>query len=362
MSVNTLFNNLKTALFILVILCDVVAHGQSSQASAVTKKPQSDLQQSASEVSELIATDGDRKISVEDSFSLSKGYLVKVPANHPTTPTPYSGSFEGVPNNGTMKIDMEAGFNLVGNPYPSAINVQGFINSNPSTTGTLYFLKKNNRDVAATSYATLTKTAYVSNVAKDEDSSIGYFEVGNESNWFINMAQGFFVNAATDSKLIFTNSMRRISRVNPNFKNLQDNVPNKGLYWLNLNNEVGAYSQMAVGYSAEGTMAEDQGVDGQNINLDFYLTSLIDNNEFAIQGRDAFTTTDIVPLSYKVETSGNYTIAIDHAAGIFKNNSQTIYIKDNVKHKLHNLNSGVYSFFSKAGAFVDRFEIVYEPR
>jgi hypothetical protein len=176
------------------------------------------------------------------------------------------------------------------------------------------------------------------------------------------MAQGFFVNAATDSKLIFTNSMRRISRVNPNFKNLQDNVPNKGLYWLNLNNEVGAYSQMAVGYSAEGTMAEDQGVDGQNINLDFYLTSLIDNNEFAIQGRDAFTTTDIVPLSYKVETSGNYTIAIDHAAGIFKNNSQTIYIKDNVKHKLHNLNSGVYSFFSKAGAFVDRFEIVYEPR
>jgi hypothetical protein len=143
MSVNTLFNNLKTALFILVILCDVVAHGQSSQASAVTKKPQSDLQQSASEVSELIATDGDRKISVEDSFSLSKGYLVKVPANHPTTPTPYSGSFEGVPNNGTMKIDMEAGFNLVGNPYPSAINVQGFINSNPSTTGTILKLATN---------------------------------------------------------------------------------------------------------------------------------------------------------------------------------------------------------------------------
>lgn len=91
MSDNALFNNLKTAVFILVMLCDVVAQGQSSQASAVTNTPQSDLQQGAATVSEIIAAEVDRKITLEDSFSLGKGCLVQVPADHPTIPTPYSG-------------------------------------------------------------------------------------------------------------------------------------------------------------------------------------------------------------------------------------------------------------------------------
>jgi hypothetical protein len=361
MSVHALFSNTKTVVLIFPICFCSAIYGQNAPSSTVINSPQVNLKE-GNVVSELIATDSDRKTSLDDTFSLGKGYLVQVPENHTIIPTPYSGSFAGVPNNGTMHIDLKAGYNLVGNPYPSGINVHDLINSNPSLTGTLYFLKKNNKDDAATSYATLTKTAYVSNGAKDEDSFIGYFEPGNESNWFIKMAQGFFVNATTDSNLIFTSSMRRITRVDPYFENSQNDVPNNGLYWLNLKNDDGAYSQMALGYSAEGTMAEDQGIDGRNINLDFYLTSLIDSVDYAIQGRAAFIATDIVPLSYKVATSGNYTIAIDHAAGIFNNDSQTIYIKDIVNHKLHNLKTGAYSFYSKAGAFADRFEIVNEQR
>ncbi len=362
MKVIAFFNDSKTFVFLVLLGFFVAAYGQDSQSSTTTETHQINLQERSTVVSEQSNAVVDRKLALEETFSAGKGYLVQVPSNHPTIPTLYIGTFAGVPNNGTMHIDLKAGYNLVGNPYPSGINVRLFVDSNPTISGTLYFLKKNSVHAVATSYATLTKIAYVSNGDKVEDASFGYFEAGNESNWFVSMAQGFFVDAMMDSKLIFTNSMRRITQVNPNFEDSQNAVPNKGLYWLNLKNEAGAYSEMAVGYIAEGTMAEDRGIDGRNINLDFYLASLIDNVDYAIQGRAAFTKTDIVPLSYKVETSGNYSIAIAHAAGIFKNNSQTIYIKDNVKHKLHNLNSGVYSFFSNSGAFADRFEIVYQAR
>jgi hypothetical protein len=156
--------------------------------------------------------------------------------------------------------------------------------------------------------------------------------------------------------------MRRISKANPDSKTSKTVAQKSGLYWLNLNSEDGLYSQMAVGYSSSGTFAVDRGIDGKNINLDFYLTSVIDGDDYAVQGRPEFTLTDIVPLSYKVVTSGAYTISLDHAIGIFEDKSQVIYLKDKKKSKLHNLSGGSYSFVSKAGTFEDRFEIVYKPR
>jgi len=52
-----------------------------------------------------------------------------------------------------------------------------------------------------------------------------------------------------------------------------------------LNADSGIYSQMAVGYSNKGTLKDDRGVDGKNINNEFYLTSLIGTDEYSVQGR-----------------------------------------------------------------------------
>lgn len=365
MKVNALIDKKKTLVFFLLQGLFMVSYGQNDQSTVVAKGSQINLQERSYAEWENKGTAIQEKLTSEDTFSLGKGAVVQAPTDHSKIATPSDGTFSGVPNNGTMKIDMKVGYNLVGNPYPSGINVHDFIDSNTTITGTIYFLKKTNAtsNTDVSSYATLTKTAYVSNDSMGEDASMGYFKTGDEPNWFINMAQGFFVDATSDSKLLFTNRMRRITRVDPNFKNSQiDTAKKRGMYWLNLTNEAGAYSQMAVGYSSEGTIAEDQGIDGRNINLDFYLASLIVGNDYAIQGRAAFTSADMVSLSYKVESSGNYSITIDHVAGIFKDNSQAIYIWDKVKNKVHNLNTGAYSFFSKVGAFEERFQIVYEPR
>lgn len=302
-------------------------------------------------------------------FATAKGYLIRAPWNHPTAPAVWTGTFTGVPNNGDIPVTVSTagepvigyGYNAVGNPYPSRLSVPAFIDGNTNISGTLYLWRKTN-DNATTSYATLTKTAYVANGAPGGDTGTGFFPNGNgaEANWVLNVGQGFFVKVNSGSSINFTNGMRRSSNANQFFRNSQTvNTVNNGLYWLNLNTSNGVYSQMAVGYSEEGTLDFDRGMDGENINKEFYLTSLIDTKEYSVQSRPSFEPTDVVPLSYKVETAGNHSISIDHTSGLFSA-GQVIYLRDNLTSTIHNLNSGAYNFSTEAGTFTTRFEVMYQ--
>ena len=301
-------------------------------------------------------------------FTNGIGYLIRVPYNHPTSPTVYNGIFTGVANNGPISATVSTalnGFNAVGNPYPSRLNVHNFIDGNTNITGPLYLWRKTNTTGVSTSYATLTKTAYVANGSAGGDTGAGFFPTGGgqEQNWVLNIGQGFIVKATSGSTVSFTNSMRRSSNANQFFRNSQTTTSiNNGLYWLNLIDNTGVYSQMAVGYSSEGTIADDRGIDGENINKEFYLTSLIGAGEYSIQGRPEFDPSDVVPLSYKALTSGNYSIAIDHVDGLFTNTNQAIYLKDNLTATEHNLQTSAYNFTSVAGTFTNRFEIIYQSQ
>ena len=293
-------------------------------------------------------------------FSTAKSYLIRMPNNHPTYAQVWNGTFNGVPNNGNQTYTMASGFNAVGNPYPSRLNVHNFIDGNTNIDGSLYFWRKTNDDTQP-SYATLTKMAYVANGALGGDTGTGYFSLGNESNWVVNIGQGFIVNAYSATNLNFNNSMRRSLNSAQFFRSSDSNatISETNLYWLNLN--VGtAYSQMAVGYTADATLAFDRGIDGKNINPEFYLTSLIGSEEYTIQGRPEFTNTDVVPLSFKVIASGTYSISLNNTTGLFIGGAQPIYLKDNITNTYHDLNTGNYSFVSDAGTFTNRFEIVYQ--
>ena len=299
-------------------------------------------------------------------FANGKGYLIRVPYNHPTTGTVYNGIFTGVATNGTVSPTVSTalnGFNAVGNPYPSRLNVHNFIDGNANITGPLYFWRKTNTAAVSTSYATLTKTAYVANGSAGGDTGTGFFPTGGgqEANWVINVGQGFIVKATSGTTINFTNSMRRSLNADQFFRNSQTtNTANNGLYWLNLTDNTGVYSQTAVGYNSEGTVGFDRGIDGENINNEFYLTSLIGTDEYAIQGRPDFDASDVVPMSYKAITAGNYTISIDHTDGGFTEATQPIYLKDLVLNTEHDLKTGAYNFTSVAGTFNNRFQIVYQ--
>lgn len=298
-------------------------------------------------------------------FTEATGYLIRTPWNHPTAPTVFQGEFKGVPNSGDITYEMALtgnGYNAVGNPYPSKLNVVKFIEDNPNITGTLYFWRKTNSSTATT-YATLTSLAYNANQAAGGDTGAGYFNSGDEENWVINVGQGFLVQADTaNNELYFTNEMRRgSSSANQFFRTSNVSATNgeiQGLYWLNLSNTTELISQTTVGYTTNSTLGIDYGIDGKNINKEMYLASLINGDDYAVQGRPSFEITDVVPMSYKVSTAGNYTINIDHTSGLFSG-TQVIYLKDKLLQTVHNLTAGAYTFATQAGTFADRFEVVY---
>ncbi len=293
---------------------------------------------------------------VTQPFEKGKGYLIRMPDNHPTTPTIWNGVFQsGIPNNGVTDVNLTyvgvgQGFNMVGNPYPSAIDANTFLTHNATNiNGTLYFWRKTN-NAAGTAYATYTLGGATTT---SPTSPI--------PNGIIQVGQGFLVEAKNGAipKVTFTNSMRVGNNANQFFRNVADFEKHR--YWLNLTNTDGLFSQMMVGYMTDATNGIDDGYDGKNINdSPISLTSTISNEEYTIQAKGLpFVIEDIVPLNFKTNVVGNFTISINNTDGFFAE-GQEIFIKDNLLNSIHSLNEADYSFYSEAGNFNSRFEIVYQ--
>jgi len=318
--------------------------------------------------------------SSSNNFTIGKGYLIRVPRTFSSTVAQsYIGQFIGKPNSGTINypvsdqgptiyngldIDPVAtensrGFNAVGNPYPSQINVYNFIDANISNiSGTLYFWRKRN-DPNTTSYATLTKLAYAANTAAGGDTGSSYFNTTTPSNWVLNVGQGFIIKATSASNLVFTNSMRRgTNNANQFFRTTNKQVEAPNIFKLNLTSTNGVFSQMVLGYSADYTLGVDRGIDGLNFNSSNYLCSSIEGAAYVIQGRPQFSSADVVPLAYKIDKTDQYNIAIEQLSGVFA--TQDVFLKDKLTNTIHNLKLTPYMFNSEEGNFNNRFEIIYE--
>lgn len=293
-----------------------------------------------------------------NNFQLGTGYLIRMPDNHPTVPTIWEGKFTGVPNNGNITLNslynggVGFRFNAIGNPYPSPVNMLSFVTANVSNiTGTLYFWRKSNSTSTDPGYCTWTSSGFVSN------SETQVFN----PNGILRTAQGFIVEMLPGATSVaFTNAMRSGDNANQFFKSSLKSGPIPGdRIWLNLTKSDGGFCQMLVGYFANATLGVDNGIDGSVLgNPRPLLCSVIDNVDYAIQGRPPFVNTDEVQLNFKTATAGQFMIAIDHVDGLFLN-AQDIFIKDKLTNTLHNLKSGGYVFTSDVGNFPNRFEMTY---
>ncbi|WP_304197017.1 T9SS sorting signal type C domain-containing protein, partial [Flavobacterium alvei] len=287
-------------------------------------------------------------------FSLAKGYLIRMPNTWVDygagSAASWTGTFTGVPNNGNFTYTMSlagTGFNAIGNPYPSNLIIDNFINGNiGNINGTLYFWRKRNDAANLTSYSTCT-TAGCSLVNSHIYPNTDYISIG----------QGFLVKA-TSTTLNFNNTMRIANNQNQFFKT---KVVEKNRIWLNLYNDATPVNQMLLAYMTGATMEIDPTIDGAYINdSQTALNSLIGSEEYAVQGRALpFDTTDEVPLSFKAQNAGNYSIAIDHVDGLFSEN-QDIILKDNSNGTETNLKNQAYAFTAAAGATNTRFSLKYQ--
>ncbi|HSD13482.1 MAG TPA: T9SS sorting signal type C domain-containing protein [Flavobacterium sp.] len=294
------------------------------------------------------------------NFQLGKGYLIRMPDNHPTTPVRWGGVFTGVPNNGNVSFSAYnggagLGFNGVGNPYPSPVDMTSFVNGNAGNiTGTLYFWRKTNSAATDPGYCTWTTAGFVGN---------GEAQVVNP-NGILRTGQGFIVemsNGATN--VSFTNAMRVANNADQFFRNsdLSEIRELQGdRIWLNVDNASGANNQMLLGYFPSATLGVDFGIDGKSFeDGPVSLTMDIAGGNYLIQGKPVFDVSDSTPLRLKTSYTGMHSISIDHLDGVFLD-SQNIYLKDNLLNVTHDLKASAYSFACNSGTFPNRFEIVYQ--
>lgn len=288
-----------------------------------------------------------------NAFATAKGYAVRAPNDFldaPAAPQLFNGSFSGIPNNGEYTIPVTntpgtgLGFNLIGNPYPSPIDAQLFLNAN-AHIGTLYFWTHQNFEGGGVNYAMFNGTG--------EAAAVG----GEAPNGFIQTGQGFLVYAGSSANAIFTNAMRTGDNTGQFFRNSNSE---KHRIWIDLAHEGQSVNQALIGYIENATDNADLQYDGIFFPSEASrITSLIGSQEFGIQGKALpFVNSDIVPLGFTASANGNYSISINDVDGLFAD-GQDIFIRDNMTGTVHNLQDA-YTFASAAGTFNNRFEILYQ--
>ncbi len=294
------------------------------------------------------------------------GYALEGPDTG-TYPGAQTATFAGAPfNNGNIANvlsfsadgDADNDWNLVGNPYPSAIDADAFISHNGTNIGgTIYFWTHN--------------TPEDPNVNNTEDDYAMYNAAGGTAaatggvvpDGNIASAQGFFVQAlnAVTVADFFTNEMRLDSDNTTFFKSTkQHKQVEKDRIWLNLESE-SSFSQILVGFFEDANDDIDTKYDGVRFfskpSLNFY--SIINDREYGIQGKAPLKETEIIPLGFVTNTTGEFTISIDKFEG--KLNASNIYLEDRLLNTRHNLKTTDYVFnVNTTGTFNNRFHLILE--
>lgn len=303
---------------------------------------------------------------------LGKGFIARVKPVAPFTTTtaaaPIDLKFSGVANNGTISVTATYGTvtneyrnnQLLGNPYPSAIDADKFLLENSSVIDGFLLIWKaqtlNNgvgQAYVVGDYITYTRAGTVSTSTSPTNFS------GN-----IATGQGFKVRALNAGNIEFNNCMR-LTTNNTEFNKSAATVETpKDRYKLNLTKE-GVFSQILVSYLPETTLAYDHMYDAERSSVSAsQLYSILDNDtkKLAINARPTFETTDVVTLgvSKTGTVSENFSIAIDQKEGVFATNAVNVFLYDTVLNVYHNLANGAYTFNTNSVELNNRFQVVYQ--
>lgn len=344
--------------------------------------------------------------AMNEVFIPGRGYVCWPPISNYDQFTSYNANysitFEGEMNNGLVEVpvfrnDSQFGTdsNLVGNPYPSPIDLDKFLHDFHNQTlikPAAFIWGRFIDDQPLTSNPGPELYDYSEDNFKiyNPDMIIDPSQDPYSNNEFINLStlascQSFFVMAkdpdpglnepSLDTGLIetlgnvhFKNYMRTTAPNNTfskvaTFSNSQINVSdNEGKIWLNLTDSGGYTVQLGVVFKENGYANYNQNEDIETIQgrkYNFYTqTSSI--KDLIIDVQDAFNVTKEIPLGIlrlNNSLSQSFEISIPKKEGVFE--TQTIYLIDSFLGITHNLSQNNYSFSLSQQITEDRFKLVF---
>ncbi|NRB83418.1 MAG: T9SS type A sorting domain-containing protein, partial [Winogradskyella sp.] len=314
-------------------------------------------------------------------------------------------TFSGLFNNGIITVPLyrndsetdDNNWNLIGNPYPSAIDADVFLNTNmgvidqsipepnPIVEGAIYLWSQNtapnntsngneNINFSQSDYAIINGTGQTAAQNNGGDSTIPTRHIPSGQAFFIVMD-----DAATSTQVlpspvsgediqtanvIFNNAMRVTGNNNQFFRTSSP----KDKLWINLTTDNGAFSQILVGYLENATNDYDgmyfDALKNGSVESNTSIYTRIDGIEkaFAIQGKSltSLSMDEIIPLGFNTYISAPtiYTLSIAQVEGTFMNENE-IFVVDKLLNTIHNLKASDYAFTSDPGTFEDRFDIVF---
>src|SRR5690606_5840344 len=192
-------------------------------------------------------TQADFQNDTTQTFAAAQGYLYRSRNDYDAVNTViFEGIFTGVPQNGNINIATPLDFNAIGNPYPSPVDAEAFLDQNP---GILYFWTNVNAS-NGTEYLNNNWAYYVAGVGGTgvADVANGGIQFTPADDMLLQPGQGFVLGTEAAS-VTFDNTMRTTD--NGSF--FRQMSSEKHRYWLNLANEEVVFNQILVGYIENAT-------------------------------------------------------------------------------------------------------------
>ena len=281
---------------------------------------------------------------------------------------------EGTLHSGTITVPINYNgpettnnYNLLGNPYASAIDVNAFITANDAVNEVFYWEHITNPSGDLPGFGS---SNFSMNDISVRNALVGISAVngGTAPGQFMSSGQGFAIKAdqtqaMSNTPVTFTNSIRVIGN-NDDLRTSENTSTD--LLWLNLTTAAyeDATSQTAIGFTPQATPDFDPGYDTIRLGTFISLfTTLETGEQLAIQGRESFDTAIELTLGFatSVETEETYTISIDNFEGVNITNVP-VFLIDQVQNEIINLKENDYHFTAQRGIQPERFLIVFQER
>ncbi|MEP1489899.1 MAG: LamG-like jellyroll fold domain-containing protein [Algibacter sp.] len=339
------------------------------------------------------------KLSTSASINPGIGYTQKGTG----APTEQQYIFEGKPNNGTILIDVidTGGVGsvpavskteyLMGNPYPSALDIHKFIDDNEGViegtlqlwqqwSGTSHYLDDYNGGYALVNKTGGTRAYQFVGIEGANNGSQDGTKIPTK---YLPVGQGFIAEIVANGTVEFNNDQRVFikesdadgsyetgsvflkSSSTKNSKTAvvkEEDITKLKKIRLEMKSVSGpsTHRELLLGFSSLTTDAYDYGYEAKNKddnNNDIHLN--FEGMDMNIQAYSEVADDKVVSLNFKSSGDNSFEIKMIESENF--DEAQDIYLKDTFTGDYFDLTENIaYSFSSEQGKFNSRFEIVFQ--